>query len=66
MKGRNSMQRLLLSLKLVDGIIPIGVSAFKAYTFNVFTSPDSYQEWPNAAAFKQEPGGNVLSSNTYL
>jgi hypothetical protein len=47
-------------------ISEMNVDAFKAYTFNVFLSPYSSQEWPNAAAFKQESGGSVPSGiHTY-
>lgn len=49
-----------------DQISEMNVAAFKAYAFNYFTSPNSSQEWPNAVAFRQEPGGTVPSQiHTY-
>lgn len=49
-----------------NNISDISVSAFKAYTFNVFTSPSSSTEWPNAASYKQESGYSIPSQiHTY-
>jgi hypothetical protein len=38
-------------------ITDINVDAFKAYTFNLFTSSSVSSEWPSAESFLQEPGG---------